>query len=268
MFMKRGVFIQISLLLAIAFVSGCGGQPSDATSKGSIEVDGAVKEQGSSPEVKLPASTKSGSLSGAVQFTGTASPPATLAMAADPYCAGQNPEGAKTETLVINSNSTVRNVFVYIKSDVPGNYPTPKEPILIDQAGCRYAPHVLGVQVGQPITILNSDATLHNVHALPTASKEFNLGMPIKGMKLTKSFAKPEVMVRMKCDVHPWMSAYVGVLPHPFFSVTDETGNFKIDGLPAGRYTVEAWHETLGTRSQKIDIAPDQDKSVSFSFAG
>src|SRR6185436_20548999 len=117
-----------------------------------------------------------------------------------------------------------------------------------------YAPHVLGMQTGQPLTISNSDSTLHNVHALGTKNPEFNLGMPLQGMKLEKTFSNPEVMLKFKCDVHPCMNAYIGVLPHHFFAVTGEQGTFEITGLPAGEYVLEAWHETYGVTSQNVQV--------------
>jgi hypothetical protein len=123
------------------------------------------------------------------------------------------------------------------------------------------------MQAGQPLSILNSDATLHNVHALGRKNPEFNLGMPIKGMKLEKTFFNPEVMVKFKCDVHPWMSAYAGVLTHPFFSVTQETGVYEIKDLPPGTYVIEAWHEKYGTQTQQVTVDEAGTQTVDFAFA-
>ena len=136
------------------------------------------------------------------------------------------------------------------------------------QKGCHYVPHVQGVQVGQPLQIVNSDSTLHNVHGMPKQSKEFNLGMPIQGMKLDRKFDKPEVMVKFKCDVHPWMNAYVGVLDHPFFAVSGADGQYEIKDLPAGTYTVEAWHEKFGVQTQEITVTDAAAGSADFSFGG
>jgi hypothetical protein len=129
-----------------------------------------------------------------------------------------------------------------------------------------YTPRVFGMQAKQPLKIKNDDDTLHNVHALPTKSKEFNIGQPNKGMETTRTFAEPEVMVKFKCDVHPWMAAYVGVLPHPFFSTTGADGAFAIKGLPAGTYEIEAWHEKYGTQTQKITVADGEAKALAFTF--
>jgi hypothetical protein len=137
----------------------------------------------------------------------------------------------------------------------------------IDQVSCRYHPHVFGVRVGQPVEFVNSDPTLHNIHALPKANSEFNNGQPIQGMKMSHTFTAKEVMVPFKCDVHGWMSAYVGVLDHPYFGTTAPDGKVVIGNLPPGTYTIEAWHELLGTKTQQVTIAAKEAKDVSFAFA-
>jgi plastocyanin len=165
------------------------------------------------------------------------------------------------------ANGRLQNVFVYIKDGIQGSYPAPKDPVMLDQDRCAYLPRVLGVQVGQPLLILNSDDTLHNVHAMPKNSTAFNAGMPMKELKLTKTFGAPEVMVPIKCDVHPWMRAYVGVLPHPFFDVSKEDGSFSIQRVPAGEFTVETWHEKLGTQTATVSLAAGETRSLTFSFS-
>ncbi|PIQ87040.1 MAG: hypothetical protein COV74_02535 [Candidatus Omnitrophica bacterium CG11_big_fil_rev_8_21_14_0_20_45_26] len=206
-------------------------------------------------------------ISGTVQFKGTAPAPEPLSMSADPTCAAAHSEPVYSQSVIVNDNGTLRNVFVYVKEGLEGKtFETPKESIEFDQKGCMYTPHVVGAQVGQKIQIMNSDNTLHNVHSLAEKSKQFNLGMPIQGMKLFKQFDSPEIMVKMKCDVHPWMSAYIGVLPHPYFSVTDNQGNFSIESIPAGDYVIEAWHETYGTQTQSVSVAEGEQIKVSFEF--
>ncbi|HXV27876.1 MAG TPA: carboxypeptidase regulatory-like domain-containing protein [bacterium] len=216
-----------------------------------------------------PAMVFAGTVTGKVSFTGTAPAPQAINMNADPTCAKLHSEPVYTEEVVVNPNGTLKHVFVYVKEGLEGGtYPTPSEAIVMDQKGCHYDPHVFGIQVNQPLTIVNSDATLHNVHGMPKESREFNLGMPIQGMKLNRKFDKPEIMVKFKCDVHPWMSAYAGVLPHPFFSVTDEQGAFEIQDLPAGSYTIEAWHEKYGPQTQQVTVDESGTQTVDFSFAG
>ncbi|MBI4970730.1 MAG: carboxypeptidase regulatory-like domain-containing protein [Candidatus Omnitrophica bacterium] len=206
-------------------------------------------------------------ITGKIGFEGTAPEPEKIMMTADPYCAGHHKDGAVSQSVIVNSNNTLKNVFVYVKDGL-GNqvFTAPKEPVVFDQNTCMYNPHIFGVQVGQPIEVLNSDTTLHNVHAMGEKNKGFNLGMPIKGMKLKKTFSEPEVMVKIKCDVHPWMSAYVGVLSHPFYAVSGDDGTFKIENLPAGTYTIETWHEKYGTQTQQVTVADGESKEANFSY--
>jgi len=209
-----------------------------------------------------------GSVSGKVNFTGTAPQMEAISMTADPVCAGLHSEPVYAETVVANANGTLKNVFVYVKEGLEGKtFPAPAEPVMMDQSGCQYHPHVFGIQVGQPLQIVNSDSTLHNVHSLAEKSKQFNLGMPIQGMKLKKTFESPEVMAKFKCDVHPWMNAYAGVMAHPYFSVTNGEGTFEIKNLPAGEYTVEAWHEQYGTQIQKVTVTGEEPVQVEFTFS-
>lgn len=214
------------------------------------------------------ASAFAADVTGKVAFTGTAPEMPVLDMNADPYCAGAHAEPAKSEEVVVNSNGTLKNVFVYVKTGLEGKtFETPATPAVIDQKGCHYEPHVFGIQAGQALQIINSDSTLHNVHGMPKETPEFNLGMPIQGMKLERKFDKPEVMVKFKCDVHPWMNAYIGVLGHPYYAVSGEDGTFKISNLPAGKYTLEAWHEKYGTQTQEIAVA-DAPVTADFTIAG
>jgi plastocyanin len=198
-------------------------------------------------------------------FEGTAPVAEKMKTDADAKCKLAHPNGLDSDQVIVNANATLKNVFIYAKEGVTGKFEAPKEVVKFDQVGCAYNPKVFGIMVGQPLEILNSDDTLHNVHALPTASQGFNLGMPIKGMKLKKSFAKPEVMVKIKCEVHPWMGAWAGVLEHPFYGVTGEDGSTTLKDLPAGDYTIEAWHEKYGTQTQKVTVT-GQDQEISFAF--
>jgi plastocyanin len=207
-----------------------------------------------------------GSISGRVAFEGPVPVPQAIRMDSDPNCAGQG-SNAADETLVVGRTGALQNVFVYVK-DVLGNlrFPVPSAPAVLDQKGCRYVPHVLGTQVGQPVEVRNSDPTLHNVHAIPETNQEFNTGQPIQGMKHTHTFTTTEVMVPFKCDVHGWMRAYIGVLDHPFYAVTDAAGGFALQGLPPGTYTIEAWHESLGRQTQAVTIGTSEAKDVAFTF--
>ena len=209
-----------------------------------------------------------GEITGRTAFTGVAPAPQKIDTNADPVCAGLHAtEPLYVEDVVVNPNNTLRNVFVYVKSGLEGKIFEPvSQPAVLDQKGCHYDPHVFGLQVNQPLDIVNSDTTLHNVHGMPTQSKEFNLGMPLQGMKLTRKFDKPEVMVKFKCDVHPWMHAYIGVLEHPFWGATGDDGTFTLKNLPAGTYTIEAWHEKYGTQTQSVTVDETGTATADFTF--
>lgn len=199
-------------------------------------------------------------------FEGQAPAAENIKTDADPKCKLMHPTGLPGDQVIVNPNGTLKNVFVYVKEGLSGKtFEAPKTAATLNQEGCQYHPKVFGIMVNQPLEILNSDDTLHNVHALPTTGQGFNLGMPIKGMKLKKTFTKPEVMVKIKCEVHPWMSAYAGVLDNPFYGVTGEEGIAKINDLPTGEYTLGAWHEKYGTQTQKVTVT-DADQEIVFQF--
>jgi plastocyanin len=201
-------------------------------------------------------------------FSGEAPKATPIKMDADPYCKAQHSETVSSESVVTNSDGTLRNVFVYVKAGLPAGqtYAPPAEPAVLDQHGCTYRPHVLGIMVGQPLQILNSDGTLHNIHSLAKGSKQFNIGMPTKGMKVTQKFTAEEVMVRVKCDVHPWMECWMGVLNHPYYSVSGDGGTFELKNLPAGTYTIEAWHEKFGAQTQSVSVTAGQPVEANFTF--
>jgi hypothetical protein len=186
-------------------------------------------------------------------------------MASDPKCVAE--PGATSDALLIGPGGGLQNVFVYVKEGLEGRtYAVPTTPAVLDQKGCRYVPHVVGVQVGQPLRISNSDATLHNVNAAPTANRAFNFGQPASVPAVTRQFDRPEIMIPMRCDVHGWMNAYVGVVAHPFFAVTGPDGTFEIKGLTPGAYTIEAWHEQLGTRTQAVTVGAEAPAKVNLVF--
>ena len=238
-------------LLAIS--TACGGQKDSAPAgppPGALRVD----------------ESKSGNVAGRVVFDGAAPQNAAVKLAGDPYCAGQHPNGDTLETFV-TSGGGLENVFVYVKDGL-GNYyfEPPTAPAKLDQQGCRYVPHVLGVRTGQPLEISNSDETMHNVHAMPGSNREFNVSQVIKNQVDKRTFSAREVMVPFKCDVHGWMLAYVGVMDHPYFAVTHEGGAFELKHLPAGTYTIEAWHEKLGVVEQEVTLGEGEAKTVEFAF--
>jgi hypothetical protein len=174
-----------------------------------------------------------------------------------------------TRHFVVGADKGLANVFVYIKSTELKAPPSSGETKLLDQIGCMYEPYVMGVVTSEKFNIRNSDPLLHNVHATPkpgTGNKEFNFGQPVKGQVNPKQFDYPEVLLRMKCDVHPWMFAYVGVCTHPYFAVTGKDGSFKITGVPAGKYTVEAFHLKAGAKTMEVALGADDKKTVDFTL--
>jgi plastocyanin len=238
-------------LLAAALAIGCGG--------------GAPAQQTPPPDAKRVDQSKAGTLTGRVLVEGPV-PENPIARLEDSFCARQHTNGLSLENVVVE-NGGINNVFVYIKDGL-GNYyfETPSQPVKMDQQSCRYTPHVVGVQAGQPIEISNSDPTAHNVSAVAQVNRGFNFSQPMQGLKNTATFKAPEVMVRLKCDVHTWMSAYVGVLPHPYFAVTTGGGTFELKHVPPGAYTVAAWHEKYGTQTQHVTLGDNGVKELSFTF--
>jgi len=208
-------------------------------------------------------------VTGKIKFTGAKPVNPKIDMSEEAACAKKYTTAPTAETVVVNANGTLANVFVYVKSGLPagGSYPAPATPVVLDQDGCRYHPHVFGVQVGQNIEIRNSDPLLHNIKAKPKANRPFNISQPSAGMKTPRAFPAAEVMVPLECNVHGWMNAFVGVLPHPFFSVSGTDGTFTIKGLPAGTYTIEAWHEKYGTQTATVTVPATGSKTQDFTFA-
>jgi plastocyanin len=205
-------------------------------------------------------------ISGKATFQGEAPKPQAIQMTADPICAREG-KTTRSESILVGTAGALQNVFVYVKDGLGDRtFPAPPTPVVLDQKACRYTPRVFGVQLGQPVEVINSDPTLHNVHALAKTNAEFNFAQPVQGMRARRTFKQTEVMVPIRCDVHSWMGAYAGVLPHPFFAVSGADGSFTIKGLPAGSYTIEAWHERLGTQTQKVTIDEKQGATTAFVF--
>ncbi len=230
-------FGKVAMLAALAAAVAAGGAlyggdgpPANAPAQEGFSVTGTVKIKGEIPKRRK------------------------VRMEATPQCAALHAEPPLGDEVVADAEGNVQWAFVYVKKGAEGKKGPAPAPAVIDQKGCMYNPHVLGIVAGQDILIKNSDPTLHNIHALPFNNKEFNEGQPQQGMEMKKTFTNPEIMVKVKCDVHPWMGAWVGVLEHSFFAVTNEKGKFEIKGLPAGKYTVEVWHEKYKSVTKEIEV--------------
>lgn len=247
----------MAVVSAVFLFSACGGGSGSDT-------PAATSEPAADAETTL---LGTASVSGSVAFVGTA--PARPRIRQDRECSELNDGPVLGEAVVVNDNGTLQNVFVYVKEGL-GEYTfaVPSEPVVFDQTGCTYAPHIFGIQVGQTLKILNSDPLMHNIHALAESNRPFNMGMPNQGDERDRSFRVPEVMLKIKCDVHPWMGAYAGVVDHPFHSVSGEDGSFSFGQLPAGEYLIEAWHEEFGTATQTVTVAEGESVSIEFSFGG
>ena len=246
---------------SLLFVWGCGG------SKETSEAPKKEEAPAATPAAAIN-EAEAATITGKVAFTGDKPAMKNISMDATPACARAHTTPQKSQEVVVNDNGTLRNVFVWVKSGLPDKqWPKPAA-LKLDQHGCMYEPHVLGVQTGQDIEIVNSDPTNHNIHPLPKENREWNESQPPKGESKTKNFARQEVMIPVKCNVHPWMRACIGVVSHPFFAVTGDDGTFTIKGLPPGKYTLEAWHEKYGTQDVEITVAPKESKTNDFSFKG
>ena len=211
--------------------------------------------------------TGSATVSGTVTFDGTPPPPRPIQMT--PECSEKNTEQVMQPMLVLGDGNTMGNIFVKVSSGLDAQqYTAPSQPAVMDQEGCMYKPHVMGVMQGQTLRFLNSDAIMHNVHGQPRQNQEFNQGMPpnVEVSDVT-SLNTPEPLFPVKCDVHPWMQSYVAVMEHPYFDVTEEDGSFTLSNLPAGTYEIEAWHERLGTQTQTVTVEDGGSATVDFSFS-
>lgn len=232
------------------------------------ETAAAPESSEAAPAAATPAAATAGpSIVGMAKFEGERPQRAVLQTRADPKCAEMHkdtPLLSKTE--VVGENGELAYVFVYVSNPPEGDYAPPSEPVVLDQVGCEYEPHVFGAVAGQELLIKNSDQTLHNVRSFARRNRPFNLGQPADSEPRSKTYNKEEEAIKFKCDVHPWMTAYMFVLEHPFFGVTGEDGTFEISGLPAGDYELTAWHETYGEQTGSVTVSEDGGAEVSFTF--
>jgi hypothetical protein len=188
-------------------------------------------------------------------------------MDAEPTCAKQHSGAITEETVVVGEKGALADVVVYVKDGL-GNrtFDTPKEPVVIDQKGCIYTPHVVALQTNQPLKVTNSDPTSHNIHPVPQNNKEWNKSQAPGAAPIEESFSREEVAIPVKCNVHPWMKSWIAVFKHPYFQVTKKDGSFHLHNLPPGEYTIVAWHGELGTSEQKVTIGPKESKTIEFVF--
>ncbi len=258
---KRNI-IWLSTVLLVLFLVGCGKKETE------------TKEEVSTPnpaEQPTPIDQSTvATVSGKVSFQGQQPKLAVIHMDQDPVCVNKHPgEAVHVEDGAVNSNGTLPNVFVYVKQGAEKYaFATPTDQVILDQNGCAYKPHVLGIMVRQDLHIISSDPTTHNIHPMPKDNREWNMSQAPNAAPIDQKFARPEIMIPVKCNQHPWMRAYIGVTKNPFYAVTGSDGTFTIQGLPPGDYTIEAWTAIDGgkTQDQKVTVGPKETKSVDFTF--
>jgi plastocyanin len=251
-----------TLSLGTTLLWACGGGEGGGEAGGEAEAEGGAMEQEAAPAVDP---STAGNVTGMVMLTGTPPQMEPIDMGEEPTCAEKHTSPPMTQE-VVSADGHLANVFVYVKEGLEGmQFPAPSEATVIDQDGCTYVPHVSGVMVGQDLTFRNSDGLLHNINATPSENRGFNISQPVE-METSRTFSAPEVMVPIRCDVHGWMSAYVGVLTHPYFAVSGEDGTFDLSTLPPGDYVLEAWHERYGTQTANVTVVTGQTAQASFTF--
>lgn len=205
-------------------------------------------------------------LTGKVLFEGEAPVPKPLNFGAEKQCAMMHADKAPmTEDLIVNPNQTVKWALIYVKTGAPVSAAS-AETLEIGQKGCIFEPHVVVARTGQKVIFKNDDPVLHNVRSESKINRPFNIAQPIQGMTTTKIFEKPEVGIRLRCDVHFWMASFISILDHPFYAVTGDDGSYQIKDLPAGTYTIELWHEKLGTQTAEITVADGETKTSDFTL--
>ncbi|HEY4683390.1 MAG TPA: carboxypeptidase regulatory-like domain-containing protein [Candidatus Acidoferrales bacterium] len=256
--MDKQRILWLPTVITLLLLAGCGGKKTEVSEEGPTSA-----QQQATPIDPATVAT----ITGKILFQGAKPKLHRIMMDQDPVCVQKQKGPVYAEDGQVNDNGTLPNVFVYVREGAEKyTFATPQEPVELDQDGCRYTPHVLGIQAGQTLRILTKDPTTHNIHPMPKDNREWNMSQPPGGAPIEQKFARPEIMIPVKCNQHPWMKAYVGVTKHPFYAVTGSDGTFTIKGLPPGDYTIEAWTATFGTQTQKLSVGAKESKPVEFTF--
>lgn len=256
------------LLSTLVVATGC--RPDEASRRGDLVEKGVKPPEPAPAPAAAPDAATAGMVTGTVRFSGKAPERVKIDMSMDPVCSIVGGDNYAEQYAV--KDGKLANVYVYIKDGPAAAMSAPArsaEPVVMDQVGCRYTPHVVAVIRGGTVEFRNSDGTMHNIHTMPTVvgNETVDISQGAKGAPQTKQFKAPEVMIPVRCNNHPWMNAFINVAPTPFFAVTGPDGHFVIDGLPAGTYTLAAVHEKMGEQTIKITVAPQKTSTAEFTFA-
>jgi plastocyanin len=259
---KHGSLFIVAAVMAVAIsISSCG---SRKEGNSTAPVDDTPP---ANPAAKPVDAATAGSVAGIIKFDGVPPKRRTISMAAVANCAKMHSSPALTESVVPGDNGTLQNVVVYLRGDFSQySFDAAKSPAMIDQNGCVYSPHVLALASGQQLRVTNSDDTTHNIHAAPMKNRGWNESQPPQSSPINEAFARPEIGISVKCNVHPWMKAYISVFSNPYFQVTGKDGSFKFDNVPPGTYTLTAWHEQYGTKEQTVTIVAKQEQSATITY--
>jgi len=215
-----------------------------------------------------PLTSTGATVRGSVRFEGKVPAAKAISMAADPVCAKLHSSPVMAQEVMADAKGDLQNVIVFVSEGLGDRtFDAPSQPAVVEQKGCMYEPHVLAVRANQTLQLVNDDATSHNIHPQPANNREWNKAEP-PGSKLEEAFAREEIAIPVKCNVHPWMRGYIAVFKHPFFAVTGKDGAFDLNNLPPGTYTIKAWHEKLGSSTQTVTIGANETKEINFVFKG
>ena len=244
----------------LLFTVGCGGGGEEAATPEEAAPAAEVEY------VKVDPAT-AGPLSGKVTLDGKAPSNPRINMSAEPDCGKLHDGPVHAEVAVVGDGGALANVFVWVKDGIEGKFEVPSTSVSLDQKGCVYTPHVVALQSGQVLSVTNSDQTTHNVHPLPRVNREWNRSQTANASAIERKFSRQEIMLPVKCNIHPWMRAYVNVVDHPFFAVTGADGSFEIKGLPPGTYTIEARHERFDAQETSVTVGASESKQADFTFS-
>jgi len=256
-------FVNLVLAAAVALaISGCGGgkqseSPSSQPAATSAPAGGATVD-----------TATAGSVSGSVTLDGTPAKDKPINMSAEPYCAKAHSTPVTPPTVVVGDKGSLADVVIYVKDGLGASYTftTPTDHVVLDQKGCMYDPHVLALMTGQTLEVKNDDQTTHNIHPTPKDNRDWNQSQPPGAAAIEQSFARPELAIPVKCNVHPWMKSYIFVFKNPYYAVTGKDGKFELKNLPPGTYTLTAWQEKYGSVDQTVTISAKESKTVTFTF--